>query len=317
MLQAGKLQDVIDTGVPFTWAEAVAVVQQVIASCERERAGTSSPPRLENVWLAPDGSVFCDGGVPALTVGQAATLLDALLRHARVNNVPGGLQYTLARATRQVDAPPVESIAAFATALARHERAERSVILSELYSRMMDLAGTADAPPSARVVSMPCRASTSEPAPVAREGQAEGRRVSSPPDLPERRRSGPSVAELRRALRVADAERYARVGENVDADSTRLPHTSDLYDPVLARTEADTGSAVPSFLDSEIRPRHLGQWIVGAMAAVLIAFGVGYGATYEWRHRGTPHPRVLLVQGGSPPAMGKASLGTVAGPAGK
>src|SRR5262245_1915713 len=109
MLTAGKLHDVIETGVPFTWAEAVAVVQQVIASCERDRAMAASAPRLENLWLALDGAVFCDSGMPpALTVGDAATLLEALLRHAAATSLPGGLQYTLARAKHQVDAPPYD-----------------------------------------------------------------------------------------------------------------------------------------------------------------------------------------------------------------
>jgi hypothetical protein len=312
MLIAGKLQEVIDSGMPFTWAEAVAVVQQVIASYERERAGTSTPPRLENLWLAPDGTVLFEGCMPALTVGDAATLLDALLQHAQTMKLPGGLQYTLARATCQVDAPPLESIAALAKALSRQERAERTAILRDLYARTMNLApGAVDPPPSPSVVSIKSRTAPSERTPtrVAGEAGGGGPLVTGCPVVPERRLSGPSVAELRRELRAADAELYAPVGD-AGEETTLLPDMSELYDPVLARTDADTLRRVLKSPDLEMRRRHLLQWIAGAMTAVLIAFGVGYGATYEWRHRGAHYPRVQLFENGSQPAMSNAAIAT-------
>jgi hypothetical protein len=299
---AGKLQDVIDTGVSFTWAEAVAVVQQVIASAERERAATSTPTRLENLWLAPDGTVLFEDGPPALTVGDAATLLDALLRRAPAGHLPGGLQYTIARATRQVDAPPLASIAAFAAALSRHERAERSAVLSDLYSRTMDSGARASvAPQSARVVPMPCRTASSElpPARVPGESGRGGLHVTGRSAVDERRRSGPSVAELRRDLRAADAELYAHVEAAARDDITRLPLMSERDDPVLVRTDADRLLRVRAFPHSQRHRRHLLRWIVAAVTAVATAFGVGYGATYEWRHRGAQYIRTQLFENGS------------------
>jgi hypothetical protein len=321
MLRAGKLQDVIDTGVSFTWAEAVAVVQQVIACHERERAGAPTAPCLENLWIAPDGAVLCEGGWPALTVGDAAMLLETCLRRAGETNVPGGLRYTLARAMRQVDAPPLDSIAALAMALSRHERAQASAILSDLYSRTIDAAPrTSAAEASPKAVSMPPRTAISERAPTpmrpAREGESErGTRRSA---VPERRRNGPAVDALRRELRAADAVLYgAHVWENTGntgntgEDVTLFPRRSDLYDPVLVRTAADTQRPPPTFLNGEAPRRHLVRWIVGALTAVLISFGVGYGAAYEWHHReaqsallevGSDTPRHVTVD--EPPLAG-------------
>jgi hypothetical protein len=293
MLTAGKLQDVIDAGVPFTWAEAVAVVQQAIASYERERAGAPNAPRLENLWLSPDGAVLCDGCMPALTVGDAAALLDALLRHAGATNLPGGLQYTLARATRQVDAPPLDSIAALATALCRHERGERSTVLRELYSRAIDLPPrTAAAPQIPRAASVPSPTHIPEGAltriGLAREEESGSPRVTRRPAVAERRRTGPSVDELRRELRAADAELF-------DAD------------PVLAGTEADTPPRLPPLADSEVRP-HRRRWILGGITAAMIAFGVGYGCTYEWQHRGVQPNQVQVLPVASPTLRGSSTV---------
>jgi hypothetical protein len=304
MLTAGKLQDVVETGAPFTWAEAVAIVQQVIASSERDRAGAPSAPGLENLWLAPDGAVFCDNGMPpALTVGDAATLLDALLRHAGGTSLPGSLQYTLARAKHQVDAPPYESIAALAKALSRQERAGRTAILRDLYSRTMNPAPrTAETPQAPRAVSMPSRTAVSErtPTPIDLAGRAAdgGPHFTRRPAAVERRRNGLAVDELRRELRAADAECYRAHVRPAD-DNTRLPGMSEL-DPMLTRTEADTLRSFSTPRDSRFPRQPLVWWIVAGMAAVMIAFGAGYGFTYEWRHRETQPHRVQLLKVGSP-----------------
>src|SRR6202035_2460603 len=49
--------------------------------------------------------------------------------------VPGGLRYTIARALREVVAPPFDSLADLSSALMRQERLDRSVVLRGLYAR--------------------------------------------------------------------------------------------------------------------------------------------------------------------------------------
>src|ERR1700736_4479684 len=132
-----SLREVIDRGVELRHYEAVAVAQQLIASLDADVQPRPplSPPSLDNVRLGPDGSVVCLGGAAKPEVPQIAILLRAMLPRGGTTRVPGGLRYTIARALREVEAPPFDSLADLSSALMRQERLDRSVVLRGLYAR--------------------------------------------------------------------------------------------------------------------------------------------------------------------------------------
>src|SRR6185295_19578936 len=125
---------------------------------------------LDVVRLGADGSVECGAGSVPPGVPEIGMLLAEMLPRDGTLRVPAALRYTIARALSEVEAPPFESVAHLAAALARHEQRDRIGVLRDLYARVaakppMQVAGDVD-----------------------------------------RRRRTPSVATLRRQLREADEE---------------------------------------------------------------------------------------------------------------
>ncbi|MCU1382457.1 MAG: hypothetical protein JWL71_1154, partial [Acidobacteria bacterium] len=187
-----SLQELIAAGVELTYAEAIAIAQELITSVPIDDCAVPpfSAPSLDNVRIYPDGSVEClaCGSTPA--VSEVARLLEAMLwREDGKSRLPGSLRYTIARAQLEVDAPPFDTVAEFSAALARHERGDRSDIVRALFARA--------APAHARVVD-----------------------VQS-----ERRRRAPSASELRRQLRLADEALFyeAQANRRVAAEHTVPP----------------------------------------------------------------------------------------------
>jgi hypothetical protein len=178
-------------GVLLQPAEAVAIAQQVVHACGRataregpasaseEKRALTPPfgsPSLSSVYLESDGAVTCQSCDAALAVSEVAAFLQALLPPGRPGTmrVPGALRYTIARALLEVDAPPFDSIEEFSQALARHARGECNSVVRGLLERVA----------------------------------VESLSMTKPPSPFDRRRSAPSVADLRHQLRRADTRLY-------------------------------------------------------------------------------------------------------------
>jgi hypothetical protein len=120
-----SLAELIRAGITPNADAAVAIVRALIR--ERSSSAASLPttddtPLSEDIYLAPDGTVLCGNGQrPALS--DVALFLRQLLPAGAA--IPGGLQYAIARALLEVDAPPFGSVEEFSSALARFERSDR------------------------------------------------------------------------------------------------------------------------------------------------------------------------------------------------
>ena len=168
-----SLRDAIDLIRPNA-EEAVAIAQQLLrASLHSDVAPTSEKPSLDTVLIAADGSAVCAPGSSAADIAGIGALLQAMLPATGGPRVSGSLRYTIARAIGATPAPPFESCAALAAALARHQPRDPSALVSALHGR-----AAAAAPKSAV-------------------------------DDVERRCIGRTAVELRRHLRHADEERYS------------------------------------------------------------------------------------------------------------
>ncbi|HET9832182.1 MAG TPA: hypothetical protein VFP91_10745 [Vicinamibacterales bacterium] len=137
MSRAWSLRAIVDGGVPVTFQEAVAIVQQLISLQDDGAALTPpfGPPSLDNIYLSELGSIECRSSCATPAVSEAARLLDALLAQCTGTRVPGSLRYAIARALLEVDAPPFDSIDALAATLARYEHEPRSIVLLRLAAR--------------------------------------------------------------------------------------------------------------------------------------------------------------------------------------
>ena len=175
-------------GIGIRAGEAVAIAQKLING--RPAAPPQppfGPPSPENVIVDELGTVTCSGCDVKPAVSEIAILLDAMLPAG--TRLPGALHYTIARGLLNVDAPPFGSIEELSFALSRFERHERDDVIRDLVTRAQAVA------------------SGSAPAAVIPFKHA----VSSVRIRAERRRPLPlMVTELRRELRRADLERYAR-----------------------------------------------------------------------------------------------------------
>jgi Tol biopolymer transport system component len=139
MLQPRSVSEFLGRGVVFEAHEAVAVVQQVIAtttSGNDELIPPFGPPTLDNVEIREDGAVLCPhcGVTPA--VSEIGVLLDGMLPRSSFVRVPGGLRYTIARALNEVDAPPFDSVGALVAVLRRYERGNAREVVRGLTGRL-------------------------------------------------------------------------------------------------------------------------------------------------------------------------------------
>jgi hypothetical protein len=175
-------------GIGFRPGEAIAIVQKLINERPVARPqppfGPFSP---ESVVVDEEGTVACPACDATPAVSEVAILLDAMLPAG--TRLPGALRYTMARALLNVDAPPFDSVEELSSALSRFERNPRDIVVRDLMARARAIAsGTA-----AAVIPF------KPPVPLARVRTE--RRCGVAPDV---------AAELRRELRRADLERYAR-----------------------------------------------------------------------------------------------------------
>jgi hypothetical protein len=175
-------------GITLKPNEAVAIAQKLISNRHHGPPQPPfGPPSMETVIIDEQGTVTCPTCAVTPAVSEIAILLDGMLPTA--TRLPGALRYTIARALLNVDAPPFDSIDELSSALSRFERNERDAVVRELIERAR---ATNGGTVSAAVI--PFKSS-----PAVRF-------------KPERRHalSAAVTAELRRDLRRADLERYAR-----------------------------------------------------------------------------------------------------------
>jgi hypothetical protein len=176
MTTTASIAELQQAGVTLEAREAVAVAQQLIQTLRnRDDAGVVEPPygppTAANVMLHADGSVSCAACGTTPAIFELAIFLDALLP-AGSAHAPGGLRYAIARGLLEVDVAPFDSLDDFSQALTRHESGPRGDVVRRLLRR------------------------------------AESARAFAPGGRPDRRRA--RTTELRRALREADAQLYAR-----------------------------------------------------------------------------------------------------------
>jgi hypothetical protein len=174
MVKTASVAEVQQAGVTIEAEEAVAIAQQLILELSRrDRARPAEPPfgppTPANVLLGNDGSIACRACETTPAVSEVAILLQAMLPPQ--TRVPGALRYTIARALLDVDVPPFDSLADLSETLARYERGSRSATIARVMQRFAL------------------------------------RRSLVPLSAVDRRRN-PRAAELRRALREADARLY-------------------------------------------------------------------------------------------------------------
>jgi len=256
MPQEKTLSEIISSGVTVEAGEAVAIVQQLIAALDDlvESPVPPGPLLPDNILIADDGTARCPACGTSPSIFEIGCLLQTLLPPHGAARVPGALRYAIARALLEVDAAPFDSIAEFSGALRRHEKADRPILVRQLFAR-------ADS-------------TESRARPVA-----EGRRDRPSEEqtaavvVEDRRRRAPSIAELRRQLREADEERYRLLVKKSDR-STPAPLQIPLVDPDIIR---------PTVVHVEIPPpswnrprRGRWRWALGGTTAVLLAFAAGY-----------------------------------------
>ena len=188
MVYSTTIAELRRAGIVFRPGEAIAIVQKLI---NERPAGQPQPPfgplSIESVVVDERGTVTCTTCDAKPAVSEIAILLDTMLPAG--TRLPGALRYTMARALLNVDAPPFDSIEELSSALARFERHARDVVIHDLMARAGAItSGTAAAVIPFKPSAPPIRFKT------------------------ERRRGLPSdvAAALRRELRQADLERYAR-----------------------------------------------------------------------------------------------------------
>lgn len=177
-LASGMNRSIADcraVGIVFDAEEAVAIAQQLITSLREpwhadEIRAPYGPPSAQNVFLGSDGSVVCRNCTVTPAISEVGTFLEELLPGSA--RIPGGLRYTIARALRNVDVPPFDSLDELSQDLSRHERGNRADLVRRALER------------------------------------ADGHLETSPVPLFERRRSRSSATTLRRELREADVRLY-------------------------------------------------------------------------------------------------------------
>jgi hypothetical protein len=229
MTTTASIAELQQAGVILQAREAVAIAQQLIRSlktCDTTSrvAPPFGPPTAATVFLNADGSVSCAGCGTTPAISEVAIFLDTLLPTGSPR-VPGGLRYTIARGLLEVDVAPFDSLDEFAQALSRHENGARD----EVVRRLLERAESACA--------------------------ASGSRA-------DRRHGRTTAADLRRALRDADARLYAQqvVAASIDVAAP----------PLRVRTVP----AIAACLGSGLMLIAAGEFMHGRQTVTPVAAGV-------------------------------------------
>jgi hypothetical protein len=228
MTTTASIAELQQAGVILQAREAVAIAQQLIRSFNEydqtfRVAPPFGPPTAATVFLHADGSVSCAGCGTTPAISEIAIFLDTLLPSGSPR-VPGGLRYTIARGLLEVDVAPFDSLDEFAQALSRHESGACDDVIRGLLQRTESA----------------CAASLSRA---------------------DRRKSRATSADLRRALRDADAQLYAQ--QAADAVAVAAP-------PLRVRTVP----AIAACLGSGLMLIAAGEFMHGRQTARPVAAAV-------------------------------------------
>jgi hypothetical protein len=99
-------------------------------------------------------------------VSEVGRLLEAMLLQGSRQAVPGGLRYTVARASLEVDAPPFDSLRALSSSLSRFEKGDRRQVLRTLLARTEGAGLHLVARTESREKAIPVEQVTEMPAPL-------------------------------------------------------------------------------------------------------------------------------------------------------
>ena len=199
--------DLIRRGVPLQPHEAVALAQSVIATLADDANvhAECGPPTIETVHIAADGTVSCPGCATP-SVFEIGLFLDSLLPRGSGIRVPGALQYMIARALGEVDAPRFASVAEVSQLLTRFEDGDSRTVVAGLFAR-------ASASPTTTTGQLPA-------------GMRERRRTTIP------------ATELRRYLHDVDRELFlarSRAGDFPSGETgVPAPIPARVADPFAA-----------------------------------------------------------------------------------
>ena len=131
MVHTASLEDLLNTGVPISPHEAVAIVQQLLLADDSPAEEIDVTPA--DVILHENGLVDCRCGLAS--VEALGHLLDGILPSGGGVRVSGALRLTVARACHAIDAPAFASRFALSAALERFEHGRREVVVRELLAR--------------------------------------------------------------------------------------------------------------------------------------------------------------------------------------
>jgi hypothetical protein len=170
-----SVAELLRAGITITVEEAVAIALAAL-ECQRSSStdGAADQPLPETVFIDAEGSVVCTRSAAPPTIAEVAGFLRGVLP-AGSPGVPGGLQYAIARALHEVDAPPFDSPQRFAAALVRFQTGTAG----EQFKRLL----------------------------VRAQDAAVSERIVAPP-VERRRPRAETISNLRHALREADARLF-------------------------------------------------------------------------------------------------------------
>jgi len=247
-----SVAELLARGVVIQSGEAVAIAQEVMpsASDQSPTPPPCGPLSPDTVTLARDGSVshIESDGAPGLA--EVALFLQTMLGSGA--KVPGALRYTVARALRQVDAPPFDSLTDFSRTLARFEPGDRRAAVRALLDR--------DALTGARSATQPIDSSRTRGVPpeVTVHVAPRARRWPAPQEPPahDRRRVPPQVTALRRQLREADQRLFEQqAASRRTARIVKMPPLSVVgaplvNDPIHKATATEAAEAASDTLNA-------------------------------------------------------------------
>jgi hypothetical protein len=135
-----SVEDLIRSGIQLDVAEAVAIVSATTTTLARRIRPVGFVPNVSDLMLHANGRLDVIAWRPASddgVVADLARLLMSLLpaRDQAATKPPSGLVYTMARALRTVQAPPIDTLEEFSQCLARIESRPARHVLRDLAAR--------------------------------------------------------------------------------------------------------------------------------------------------------------------------------------
>jgi hypothetical protein len=259
----------VDSGIRLSWREAVAITRRTAALCAHAAPGQPGGDLLADLTLDARGTVsVATAHRPAIAVSELALFLMQMLPSETApadRRAPATVHLAIGRGLGLDDAPPFDSAAEFADALARTEQGWHPAPLGPVFTRCISRLSAAD-----------------DPVPAADSPVLE----TEEQVVKDRRTSGPRVDALRRMIRERDHRDYLVCASPADAsaadrqrDPSRDPFTS--APPAVVERQSFDRSRAPSTRRRSIVP------FVGLGLAVVVAAGTGL-LEQRWDEAGVP-----------------------------